>query len=65
MGFWAGTYGLKFHIDFLKLFLKIGKMVNFVGIYIFFSNQCLGTKIMLPKAQNRPGRKDIKKHSKI
>jgi len=35
MGFWAGTYGLIFCYDFLKLFWKIEKLIIFMGIYIF------------------------------
>jgi len=36
MRFWAGTYGLKFCPNFLKLFSKIKKLISFVGI-LFFS----------------------------
>jgi len=35
MQFRVGTYGLNFCPDFLKLFLKIEKLISFVRIYIF------------------------------
>jgi len=35
MAFQAGTYGLKFCLDFLKLSLKIEKLISFMGIYVF------------------------------
>jgi len=37
MRFWAHTYRLNFGPDFLKLFLKIEKLISFVGILLFFS----------------------------
>jgi len=37
MGFWAGTYGLNFCHDFVKLFLNIEKMIIFMGNIILFS----------------------------
>jgi len=43
MRFWAGTSGLNFCPDFLKLFLKLEKLINFVEIYIFFQS-VLGNK---------------------
>jgi len=38
MGFRGGTYRLNFCYDFLKLFLKIEKLISFVGMYIFFQS---------------------------
>jgi len=48
MGFRVGTYGLNFCHYFLKLFLKIEKLISFMGIKFFF-NRCPGTKVMAPK----------------
>jgi len=58
MGFWAGTYGLNFCHDFLKLYLKIEKQISFMGIYMFFQTVS-GNKsyAQISSKQGRGGRK--------
>jgi len=52
MTFWAGTYGLNFYHDFVKLLLKIEKLINFVGIQ-FFSINVLKQKLCPNKLKTR------------
>jgi len=37
---------------FFKTFFEDRKLINFMGILLFF-NRCLGTKVMPKQAQNR------------
>jgi len=64
MRFREGTYGLKFCPNFLKHFLKIEKLISFMGIYIFFS---FGDREqqLCPNKLKREEREQQKKFAKI
>jgi len=59
MRFWASTYGLSFCPDFSKLFLKIEKIISFMGIYIFQSVPGNKSYAQVSSKQGRGGSRNI------